>query len=348
MQQKSDPSKDLQKLRLLQMIANDTPTDPVDSEEWFCILLLDIQVPDAAQTVPGQYELLLEQLSPSVVPVQYGGEYVVLFSGKRHPFLAGYRQMVNKYLERLQFQCGESICYVVSPPVGGTSLIPRAYRIAKTEFDQRIFRKECPTVFLSIESVQGGEEPLSASVKDMERRLFLKLVNLDFDGAAACALERLSTVGDSGCSDVALLKLRLFSLLENAAYYLAFRVGKDRALLDVMPHYLWNFVRAENVDVLSKQATHLIRLLEQEFSPSDSSVSTLINRMVSFFNDHYMEPRLTVAAAAAHFHLSPQQHARHFMIAPLRCGISEIATGPVMCIRPLQPDGAQPKCCEGT
>lgn len=92
MQQKSDPSKDLQKLRLLQMIANDTPTDPVDSEEWFCILLLDIQVPDAAQTVPGQYELLLEQLSPSVVPVQYGGEYVVLFSGKRHPFLAGYRR----------------------------------------------------------------------------------------------------------------------------------------------------------------------------------------------------------------------------------------------------------------
>ncbi len=312
MQHRSETEKNLQKLRLLQLIAKDTPTIPVDTEEWFCILLLDMQLPDAPQTAPGQFEPLLEQLSPAVIPVQYGSEYVVLFSGQRQRFLEDYRQLVEAYLIQLRSRCGESLCYVVSPPVGGVNLIPRAYRIAKTEFDQRVFRKERPAVFLSIESAQAGEEPLSAAGKDMERRLFLKLVNLDFDGAAACVLELVSAVGESGSSDVSLLKLRLFCLLENAAYYLAFRAGKDQALLDVMPHYLGSFLSAADVDVLSEQTFHLIRLLEQEFSPSDSSVSKLINRMLGYFSDHYMEQGLTVASAAAQFHMSPQQLARDF------------------------------------
>ncbi|MDD6024814.1 MAG: helix-turn-helix transcriptional regulator [Oscillospiraceae bacterium] len=53
-------------------------------------------------------------------------------------------------------------------------------------------------------------------------------------------------------------------------------------------------------------------MLEQEFSPSDSSVSLLMNKMLGYFSDNYMDTTLTVASAAAHFHMSPQQLARDF------------------------------------
>lgn len=317
------PESELQhrKLHLLQLIANDTPTVPVDTDEWFCILLLRMQpsVEAAAESVPtepGRYEPLLEsileQLSLSAIPVQYGMEYVILFSGQRQAFMEGYRQILKKFLEQIELQYAGPLYYVVSPPVGGANLIPRAYRIAKTEFDLRMFRKESPRILLPQESAGGGEEPLSAAGKDAERRLFLKLVNLDFDGAASCAMELFSTVGDSGNSDVSLMKLRLFCLLENAAYFLAFRAGKDHSMSDVTPHFLGEFLSAADIDYLSGQTLQFIQLLEQEFSPSDSSVSLLINKMLGYFSDHYMDVGLTVASAAAHFHMSPQQLARDF------------------------------------
>ncbi len=105
------PESELQhrKLRLLQLIANDTPTVPVDTDEWFCILLLRMQpsVEAAAESVPtepGRYEPLLEsileQLSLSSIPVQYGMEYVILFSGQRQAFMEGYRQTLKNFWNR--------------------------------------------------------------------------------------------------------------------------------------------------------------------------------------------------------------------------------------------------------
>lgn len=128
-------------------------------------------------------------------------------------------------------------------------------------------------MFLSQEDPSSSEAPLSAQNKDAERRLFLKLVNLDFDGAAICAQELLSTLGMAGSNDIALMKLRLFCLLENAAWFLAFRSGKDQCMSDVTPHYLGDFLGAENIDKLLTHTAAFIRLLEREFSPSDSSFS---------------------------------------------------------------------------
>lgn len=53
--------------------------------------------------------------------------------------------------------------------------------------------------------------------------------------------ELLSTLGMAGSNDIALMKLRLFCLLENAAWFLAFRSGKDQCMSDVTPHYLGGF-----------------------------------------------------------------------------------------------------------
>lgn len=306
---------------LLQLLVNDTPTVPEESDQWFCILLLRLKTPvedlsSSALEQLGRYEPVLEQilaeLSPSAIPVQYGAEYLVLFSGQGPSFPEDSPDILRAFLEALGCQGFGALCWVASPPVCGVSLIPRAYRIAKTELELRMFRRESPRVFLTQEHAQGGEEALSMAGKDTERRFFLKLVNLDFDGAAVCVTELFTTVGQAGNRDVSLMKLRLFCLLENAAYFLAFRAGKDQSMSDVTPRFLGEFLSATDVERLSQQTLQFIALLEQEFSPSDSSVSLLINKMLGYFSDHYMDAELTVASAAAHFYMSPQQLARDF------------------------------------
>ncbi|MDD6024813.1 MAG: hypothetical protein PUC06_11385 [Oscillospiraceae bacterium] len=73
---------------MLQLIASDTPSVPVETDEWFCILLLRLPAPSetakgSAPAELGWYEPMLEQtlaqISLSAVPVQYWQEYVVLF-----------------------------------------------------------------------------------------------------------------------------------------------------------------------------------------------------------------------------------------------------------------------------
>lgn len=138
-------------------------------------------------------------------------------------------------------------------------------------------------------------------------------MNLDFDSAAICAQELLGTLGMAGNNDIALMKLRLFCLLENAAWFLAFRSGKDQCMSDVTPHYLGDFLGANNIDELLWHTTAFIQLLEREFSPSDSSASQWMNRILAYISDHYMEPHLTITAIAHHFGLHPQQLSRDFM-----------------------------------
>lgn len=294
-----------QKLRLIQLISQDTPSAPCADGQRFCVLLLD--TPGCTEQQQAQLEqqmdLALAQLGLPGISVYYSGELVVLVKSQEG------QDAIRPLLARID----APYAYVVSPEVVGESLIPRAYRIAQTELRQRLFRKQRPAMFLSQEDPSSSEAPLSAQNKDAERRLFLKLVNLDFDGAAICAQELLGTLGMAGSNDIGLTKLRLFCLLENAAWFLAFRSGKDQCMSDVTPHYLGDFLGAENIDELLTHATAFIRLLEREFSPSDSSSSQWMNRILAYISDHYMEPQLTVTAVAHHFGLYPQQLSRDFM-----------------------------------
>ena len=82
---------------------------------------------------------------------------------------------------------------------------------------------------------------------------------------------------------------------------------------DVTPHYLGDFLGANNIDELLWHTTAFIQLLEREFSPSDSSASQWMNRILAYISDHYMEPHLTITAIAHHFGLHPQQLSRDFM-----------------------------------
>ncbi len=292
-----------QKLRLIQLISQDTPSTPCADGQHFCVLLL--YTPECAEQQHAQLEQQLDralmQLGLSGISVYYSGELVVLVQSTDG----------QEAVRRLLTQIIPPDAYVVSPEVTGESLIPRAYRIAQTELRQRLFRKQHPAIFLSQED-PSSEAPLSAQSKDAERRLFLKLVNLDFDGAAICTQELFCTLGTAGSNDVGLMKLRLFCLLENAAWFLAFRSGKDQCMSDVTPHYLGDFLGADNIDELLSHTTAFIHLLEQEFSPSDSSASQWMNRILAYISDHYMEPQLTVTAIAHHFGLHPQQLSRDF------------------------------------
>lgn len=293
-----------QKLRLIQLISQDTPSTPNQDGQRFCVFLR--YEPDSSEPrqilLEQEADQAMAQLGLSGISVYYGGELVVLVKS----------QEGQNAIRRLLGHIDAPYAYVVSPEVIGESLIPRAYRIAQTELRQRLFRNQRPAMFLSKEDPSSSEAPLSAQDKDAERRLFLKLVNLDFDGAAICAQELLSTLGMAGRNDIALMKLRLFCLLENAAWFLAFRSGKDQCMSHVTPRYLGDFLGAENIDRLLTHTAAFIRLLEREFSPSDSSSSQWINRILAYISDHYMEPRLTVTAIARHFGLSPQQLSRDF------------------------------------
>lgn len=174
----------------------------------------------------------MAQLGLSGISVYYGGELVVLVQSQKG----------QSAIRRLLGHIDMPYAYVVSPEVTGESLISRAYRIAQTELRQRLFRKQRPAVFLSQEDPSSSEAPLSAQDKDAERRLFLKLVNLDFDGAAICAQELLSTLGMAGSNDIALMKLRLFCLLENAAWFLALQNGVDvKTVSGMLGHFSAGF-----------------------------------------------------------------------------------------------------------
>ena len=299
-----DLSPERQKLRLIQLISQDTPSTPNQDGRHFCVLLL--KCPESAE----EQQILWEQkadealarLQLSGISVFYSGELVVLVQSAQGQAAIGL----------LLAELAAPGAYVVSPEVIGERLIPRAYRIAQTELRQRLFRKQSPAIFLSQEDPSSSEAPLSAESKDAERRLFLKLVNLDFDGGAICAQELFCTLGTAGTNDIGLMKLRLFCLLENAAWFLAFRSGKDQCMSDVTPHDLGDFLGAENMDVLLSHTTAFIRLLEREFSPSDSSSSQWMNRILAYISDHYMEPQLTVTSIAHHFGLHPQQLSRDF------------------------------------
>ena len=292
-----------QKLRLIQLISQDTPSTPCADGQRFCVLLLYTpECSEQQQTLlEQQTDRALAQLGLSGISVYYSGELVVLVQSPDG----------QASVRRLLAQIAPPDAYVVSPEVTGESLIPRAYRIAQTELRQRLFRKQHPAIFLSRED-PSSEAPLSAQNKDAERRLFLKLVNLDFDGAAICAQELFCTLGTAGSNDIGLMKLRLFCLLENAAWFLAFRSGKDQCMSDVTPHYLGDFLGADNIDELLSHTTAFIQLLEREFSPSDSSATQWMNRILAYIGDHYMEPQLTVTATAHHFGLHPQQLSRDF------------------------------------
>lgn len=294
-----------QKLRLIQLISQDTPSTPCEDGQRFCVLLrYELECSEPQQILQEQEaDQAMARLGLSGISVYYGGELVVLVQSPEG----------QNAIRMLLAHIDAPYAYVVSPEVVGESLIPRAYRIAQTELRQRLFRKQRPAIFLSQEDPSSSEAPLSAQNKDAERRLFLKLVNLDFDGAAICAQELLGTLGMAGNNDIALMKLRLFCLLENAAWFLAFRSGKDQCMSDITPHYLGDFLGANNIDELLWHTTAFIQLLEREFSPSDSSASQWMNRILAYISDHYMEPQLTVTAIAHHFGLHPQQLSRDFM-----------------------------------
>ena len=223
-----------QKLRLIQLISQDTPSTPCEDGQRFCVLLrYEPEGSEPRQLLQEQEaDQAMAQLGLSGISVNYGGELVVLVQS----------QEGQNAIRMLLSHIDVPYAYVVSPEVVGESLIPRAYRIAQTELRQRLFRKQRPAIFLSQEDPSSSEAPLPAQNKDAERRLFLKLVNLDFDGAAICAQELLGTLGMAGNNDIALMKLRLFCLLENAAWFLAFRSGKDQCMSDVTPHYLGDFL----------------------------------------------------------------------------------------------------------
>ena len=299
----SNSSPERQKLRLIQLISQDVPSTPSEDGLRFCILLLKYPNNSEGQQFLQEQDAdhAIHRLRLSGISVYYRGELVILVQSSQGQDAA----------RLLIAQLTEPGAYVVSPEVIGESLIPRAYRIAQTELRQRLFWKQPPAIFLSQED-PGSEAPLSAQSKDAERRLFLKLVNLDFDGGAICAQELFCTLGTAGTNDIELMKLRLFCLLENAAWFLAFRSGKDQCMSDVTPHYLGNFLGAANIDELLTHTTAFIRLLEHEFSPSDSNSSQWMNRILAYISDHYMEPQLTVTAIAHHFGLYPQQLSRDF------------------------------------
>ena len=294
-----------QKLLLIQLISQDTPSTPCEDGQRFCVLLRYEPEGSEPQQLLQEQEAdqAMAQLGLSGISVNYGDELVVLVQS----------QEGQNAIRMLLSHIDAPYAYVVSPEVVGESLIPRAYRIAQTELRQRLFRKQRPAIFLSQEDPSSSEAPLPAQNKDAERRLFLKLVNLDFDGAAICAQELLGTLGMAGNNDIALMKLRLFCLLENAAWFLAFRSGKDQCMSDVTPHYLGDFLGANNIDELLWHTTAFIQLLEREFSPSDSSASQWMNCILAYISDHYMEPHLTITAIAHHFGLHPQQLSRDFM-----------------------------------
>lgn len=140
-----------QKLRLIQLISQDTPSTPNQDGQRFCVFLR--YEPDSSES----RQILLEQeadqaraqLGLSGISVYYGGELVVLVQSQKG----------QSAIRRLLGHIDAPYAYVVSPEVTGESLIPRAYRIAQTELRQRLFRKQHPAVFLSQEDPSSSEAP---------------------------------------------------------------------------------------------------------------------------------------------------------------------------------------------
>lgn len=112
-----------QKLRLIQLISQDTPSTPNQDGQRFCVFLR--YEPDSSEPrqilLEQEADQAMAQLGLSGISVYYGGELVVLVKS----------QEGQNAIRRLLGHIDAPYAYVVSPEVTGESLIPRAYRIAQ-------------------------------------------------------------------------------------------------------------------------------------------------------------------------------------------------------------------------
>ena len=252
----------------------------------------------------------LDALEIAAVCTFYQKDYVLLLWADRQRFDASSESAIAQLISAVSNRWNDEICYVVSSVAIDTRQIYRTYRTAKMDLERMIFCEQHPRRMAP--EILSEEAPLATAGKDTERRLFLKLVNMDFDGAHLCLEELIEEVGSPGYEDIDFLRIKLFSTLETAAYFLAFRAGKDQSMNDTAPHYLGSFRRATDRTALQRAAKTFIDEIESEYSPSSKTVSRHINQIIAFIHDHFMESTLNITEVAKQFHVLPQQLSRDF------------------------------------
>ena len=255
---------------------------------------------------------ILQKCGLQHVEVLYDSRYLVLLYGREHAFLTCYQSAAKRLVSQLELQRGAPVGYILSPITDDPSKLHQIYRVASLRYELSEFRGEFPQNLLSGYEEDARSAGTDPTLRDAERRLYLKLVNLDFAGAEACLLELIDAVGTPFYSDVPLLKARLFCILEMAAYHLAFQTGRDREMSELTPQYMGSFLGAATAGALLALGQDYIHLLDAHFGNRTDRMSLIMKQILGYFSDHYMESTTNISAIAAHFHISPQQFSRDF------------------------------------
>ncbi len=229
--------------------------------------------------------------------------------GKTVTLIYGTEEKMERFGEQLPQITGEIGACVIGAEGHEPQHMNRLFREARTEFEAAEFKGHEPRVILNGErNVQG---PLSVEPKEMERRLFLKLINGDFD-AGEEVFHRIVSIDHQDYRDLPLLKRKLFCILENSAYLLAFKAGSEEDLSDIAPRLWGRFETSDTALKMEAVGDEFIELMRQQFSPAESANDRVLADIELYMKSHFTDSELSISSMAEEHNILPQQLSRDF------------------------------------
>ena len=290
-------AEQLEEVNKLLRIISDESYIPDFGKKIFYHFLITERIQDChlVQKVASEYGM-------SSVSTLYGRVVVTLLYTAESSVMERFRLILPGLLE-------DSPAYVATS-VSDQQNMNRMFRQAKTEYVTARFKQETPRAILG-DDRHDRQDPLSVEPKELERKLFLKLINGDF-AAGIETLETILAMDHSDYRDLPMLKSKLFCILENAAYLLAFKSGSEDILSDKAPRLWGTFESAATADVLVTVGTEFILMMQEHFSTASSSVDKLLADIELYMKNNYSNCEVSISGISAEFNVLPQQLSRDF------------------------------------
>ncbi len=237
----------------------------------------------------------------------WGGRLVLLFN-PRSETGAGEIYQLCRSLAR---EPGLRFC-AVTMAVSDPGEISFQYDEAVATLEKRGFISPEGGLFRCGDHMPNTRLPLNSTYKNAERSLFLDLVNSDFDRAEQSLRELLALAGDGDYVDVNMFKAKLFYSIEQSAYLLGFRIGREDILSDVAPDFLGRFDRCATADQLLSCALEFIALLKEQLQIFAMAGLDYVQKAEALARQSYLDPQTSMTRIAAELGVNVSQLSKSF------------------------------------
>lgn len=242
--------------------------------------------------------------------VRLEGNIIFLIQNTRdteEAFLTTVCDWVNTVLE---WEQGQSIYSCISGISTEISNLPILYSQVIHTLQMMIFSASKTRLWLPSQMVADRNAP-SVYNKELNQRLFQKLIHYDFEAALECLHETVRCATENVNTDIGRFKEELFFLLETAAYMLGFRINKANQMPDISPAFMGDFVKAQTAAELVEIAERFIGTMREMLNINKGG-SVDISAVLRYIENNYGDPTVTATAIAAKFHKNLAHLSRQF------------------------------------